>query len=58
MTIARRLWQVVVGIVREISDQSSYERYLQAHARVHSPAEWRRFSDEKARLKFQRPKCC
>jgi hypothetical protein len=55
---ARGLWRVIVGILKEISDESAYERHLRAHGREHSGEEWRRFSDERGRRKFQRAKCC
>ena len=58
MTFARRLWRVLTGIVREISDQAPYQRYLRTHACQHSPEEWRKFCDDRSRQKFQRPKCC
>jgi len=53
-----RFFRIIVGILREISDQASYERHLRARALQHSPEEWRRFSDERGRQKFQRAKCC
>jgi hypothetical protein len=55
---ARGLWRVIVGILKEISDEAAYERHLRAHGRQHSAEEWRRFSDERGRRKFQRAKCC
>ena len=51
-------WQIIVGILKEISDESAYERHLKVHGRVHSPEEWRRFSDQWMRQKYQRAKCC
>jgi len=58
MTILRRLFAGIRGLLNELSDQSAYARHLSAHAREHSPAEWRRFADERFRAKYQRPKCC
>ena len=55
---ARLFWQIIIGILKEISDESAYERHLKVHGRVHSPAEWRRFSDQWMRQKYQRAKCC
>ena len=55
---ARGLWQIIVGILKEISDESAYERHLKVHGRVHSAEEWRRFSDQWMRQKYQRAKCC
>jgi hypothetical protein len=58
MKIVQRIWQIVVGIMKEISDESAYERHLLAIGTTHSPAEWRRFSDARMRGKYQRAKCC
>ncbi len=58
MKIAQRLWQIVVGIMKEISDEGAYERHLRTCGRTHSPDEWRRFSDARMRRKYQRAKCC
>ena len=58
MRIARSVWRVVIGILREISDQSAYDRHLRAHCAAHSPEEWRRFIDQRLRSKFERAKCC
>jgi hypothetical protein len=49
---------VIVELLREISDQNAYARHLAAHGVVHSGAEWRRFSDERFRMKYQQVKCC
>jgi hypothetical protein len=54
----RGLWRVIVGILKEISDEAAYERHLRAHGLERSAEEWRRFSDERGRRKFQRAKCC
>lgn len=50
----RLLW----GLLRELSDESAYQRHLAAHGRAHSGEEWRRFSEERLRARFTRPKCC
>jgi hypothetical protein len=52
--VGRLVWR----LLRELSDEGAYERHLRAHARPHSPEEWRRFSDHRLRAKYQRPKCC
>jgi len=44
--------------LREISDERAYECYLTIHRRRHSGEQWRRFSDERLRAKYVRPKCC
>lgn len=53
-TVAHLLWQ----ILRELSDERAYERHLLHHGRAHSAAEWRAFSEERLRAKYQRAKCC
>jgi hypothetical protein len=54
----KSLWRIIVGILREISDESAYERHLAAHRCEHSPAEWRRFHEQRLRSKYARAKCC
>jgi hypothetical protein len=54
----RELWRILVGIVRELADENAYARHLAAHGREHSGEEWRRFSEERHRAKYTRPKCC
>lgn len=54
----RALARILYGILREIADESAYERHLAAHGRARSGEEWRRFSDERLRAKYERPKCC
>jgi hypothetical protein len=53
-----KLLRNLLAILREIGDQNAYARYLQAHGVVHSGEQWRRFSDERFRAKYQRAKCC
>jgi hypothetical protein len=48
----------VLALLREIGDESAYQRHLAAHGREHSGAEWRRFSEERMRSKYARAKCC
>jgi hypothetical protein len=54
----RALWRIVVGLLRELSDEKAYDRHLAAHGRPHSAEEWRRFSEERLRAKYSRAKCC
>jgi len=54
----KALWRIVVGLMRELADENAYARHLRAHGREHSGAEWRRFSQERLRAKYTRPKCC
>lgn len=50
--------QLVMGVLRELSDESAYARFLAKHGRTHSATTWREFSDERFREKYVRPKCC
>jgi hypothetical protein len=54
----KKLLDIFWGILREISDESAYQRHLAAHGRAHSGVEWRRFSEERLRQKYQRARCC
>lgn len=58
MNALKSVWRIVLGILREIGDESAYQRHLAAHGRAHCGAEWRRFSEERLRAKYQRAKCC
>ena len=53
-----RFGKLVLGLLRELSDESAYQRYLAAHGRAHSGEEWRRFSEQRLRAKYQRARCC
>jgi hypothetical protein len=53
-----KLLETLLAILRELSDQTAYTRHLAAHNVQASPEEWRRFSDERFRAKYQRAKCC
>jgi hypothetical protein len=54
----REIGRAIQGILKELSDESAYERHLRYYGREHSPEEWRRFADAKLGAKFVRPKCC
>jgi hypothetical protein len=54
----RELRRLLAGLLRELADESAYQRYLQRRGRRHSPEEWRRFSDERLGAKYTQPKCC
>jgi hypothetical protein len=54
----KELWRILVGILRELSDESAYQRHLNAHDCLHSPEEWRRFQEHRLGAKYARAKCC
>jgi hypothetical protein len=58
VTRIRKLGRLVIALLRELADESAYQRHLAVTAREHSPEEWRKFSDERLRAKYFRPKCC
>jgi len=54
----RTFLRILAGILQELSDQRAYRTYLQWHGLAHSPAEWRRFSDERWARQARRGRCC
>jgi hypothetical protein len=54
----RRLFRLVMALLRELADENAYQRHLMAHGRPHSGEEWRRFSEQRLRAKYARAKCC
>ena len=54
----KRVFQLVVALLRELADENAYQRHLKAHGRTHSGTEWRRFSEERLSAKYSRAKCC
>ena len=58
MRTLHRFCELMLGLLRELADESAYQRHLAAHGRAHSGEEWRRFSEERLRAKYQRAKCC
>ena len=58
MKTMRELWRILTGLMQELSDQSAYQRHLAAQGAVHSPQEWRRFSDARMKRKYLNAKCC
>ena len=54
----KRFAELVMALLRELADENAYRRHLTCHGRTHSGAEWRRFSEERLRAKYQRAKCC
>ncbi|MGD0499750.1 MAG: hypothetical protein ABSC23_15080 [Bryobacteraceae bacterium] len=54
----RQIGKLLAALLRELADESAYQRHLQTHGLQKSPEEWRSFSDERLRARFSRPKCC
>ena len=58
MRVLRSLAQLLWRLLRELSDETAYQRHLSLHRAQSSPEEWRRFSEERLRSKYTRPRCC
>ena len=58
MTRLRTFGSLMLALLRELSDENAYQRYLVAERREHSAEEWRKFSETRLREKYFRPKCC
>jgi hypothetical protein len=58
MRLLKKLSRILLGLLRELSDETAYLRHLKAHGLEDSGEAWRRFSNERFRAKFVRPKCC
>src|SRR2546421_7555358 len=54
----RRIGRLILALLRELSDENAYRRYLAMEGRTHSGAEWRKFSEQRFRAKYMRAKCC
>lgn len=54
----KRFFEILRGILDELSDQTAYRRHLAAHGAAHSGEEWRNFCDERYRKKSARARCC
>ena len=54
----KRLFDLVMELLRELADENAYQRHLAAHGHTHSGEEWRRFSEQRMREKYARAKCC
>jgi hypothetical protein len=56
--VLRRLFRLVIALLRELADESAYQRHLTAHGLTHSGEEWRRFSEQRLRERYSQAKCC
>ena len=54
----KRLMAYFRNLLRELSDESAYARYLRASGQSHSPATWRAFADRRYSRKYANGKCC
>jgi hypothetical protein len=58
MRLVSRLASLLWALLQELADENAYQRYLSAKGRIHSAAEWRRFSERRLGAKYARAKCC
>ena len=54
----KQIGRFILALLRELSDENAYARYLAREGRPHSGEEWRKFSDRRLREKYGQPKCC
>jgi hypothetical protein len=58
MKSVKRFGKLVLALLRELGDENAYRRHLEARGRAPSREEWKRFSDERLRARYIRPRCC
>jgi hypothetical protein len=54
----RRLASVLVAILREIFDESAYQRFLARHSLASSATAYASFLQETEHAHARRPRCC
>jgi hypothetical protein len=54
----KRFGRLILALLRELADETAYERYLADRGRPASGEEWRKFSDRRHQSKYARAKCC
>jgi len=54
----RKLASVVVAILREIFDESAYQRFLARHSLASSVTAYASFLRESEQARARRPRCC
>lgn len=54
----RKVARFVLALLRELADETAYQRHLRLSGASHSGDEWRRFSEQRLRARYSRAKCC
>jgi hypothetical protein len=54
----KRFGRLVLELLRELSDESGYARFLAREGRAPSREAWIEVSDLRLRAKYMRAKCC
>ena len=58
MKTAAAIWRLLLRLVRELSDENAYARYLKQAGTPHSAKAWRAFADRRHGQKYRNAKCC
>lgn len=58
MTFCRRLFELVADLLRELSDENAYRRFLVLRSAQPSREEWRLFTEQRHAARYRRAKCC
>jgi hypothetical protein len=53
-----RLGRIVTEVLRGLSDEGAYARYLAHRGVEHSAREWRHYCDHHLYTRYKRGKCC
>ena len=58
MRCVRAVAEILWGLLKELSDETPYQRHLAAHGLEHSGQAWRQFTSARFRAKLVAPRCC
>ncbi len=58
MSRLRRAARLLAALLRELADESAYQRHLASRGVAPSAEEWRRFSNARLAARYGRPRCC
>ena len=58
MKLVRQITSTLLATLREIFDESAYERFLARHGVASSVSSYARFCREREAAKVRRPRCC
>jgi hypothetical protein len=58
MRHVREAFHLLMGLLRELSDENAYQRFLAKRGTQPSKEEWRLFIDGRHAARFRRAKCC
>jgi hypothetical protein len=58
LELAHSIWDAALGILREVFDESAYERFLAHAGKQRSANSYREFSRERESYLARKPRCC